>query len=137
MRGRLLTLVLALMLAGSALGQRDFAMAQASPGAAAAAVTATGLYANASGLSMDAGSARKPGVIVRVHKDSDRAGKRWLRERDGTIRPAYDTRLCLDVPRARYRGGVQLDVATCKNLKSQRFAPARPSATTPVFALSP
>lgn len=34
------------MLASSALGQRDFAMAQAAP---RAAVTATGLYANASG----------------------------------------------------------------------------------------
>lgn len=69
-----------------------------------AAVTATGLYANASGLSMDAASARKSGVIVRVHSGSDRAGKRWFRERVGTIRAACDTRLCLDVARAPLSG---------------------------------
>lgn len=104
---------------------------------AAAAVTATGLYANTSGLVMDAGGARKPGVRVVVQPDGAARGKRWLMERDGTIRPAYDTRLCLDVPRARYRAGVQLDVATCGNLKSQRFATSRSSASTPVFFISP
>lgn len=137
MRGKLLVLVLALILAVSSLAMWGTATALAAHRAASATVTATGLYANASGLVMDAGSARKSGVTVRVHRDGNTPGKRWLREPDGTIRPSYDTRLCLDVPKARYRAGVALDVATCENLKSQRFATARPSASTPVFFISP
>jgi hypothetical protein len=103
----------------------------------ASTVTATGLYANASGLVMDAGGARKSGVTVRVHKDGTANGNRWLREKDWTIRPAYDTRLCLDVPRARYQVGTALDVATCRGITSQRFATYRSSRSTPMFFISP
>lgn len=103
----------------------------------ASTVTATGLYANASGLVMDAGGARKSGVTVRVHKDGTANGKRWLREKDGTIRPAYDTRLCLDVPRAKYQAGTAIDVATCRGIRSQRFAAFRSSGSTPMFFISP
>ena len=86
---------------------------------------------------MDAGGARKSGVTVRVHRDGTANGKRWLREKDWTIRPAYDTRLCLDVPRARYQVGTALDVATCRGIRSQRFATFRSSGSTPMFFISP
>src|SRR5258708_29843675 len=68
-----------------------------------AAAVATGIYDNISGLVMDAGGARRSGVTVVLHSDGTQHGKRWLREADGTIRPSYDTGLCLTVPKAGVR----------------------------------
>jgi hypothetical protein len=105
--------------------------------AAATAPVATGLYANISGLVMDAGGARRSGVTVVLHPDRSANGRRWLRETDGTIRPSYDTGLCLSVPGGHYRAGAKLDVETCKKLTSQHFDYSRSSGSTPVFFISP
>jgi Ricin-type beta-trefoil lectin domain len=79
----------------------------------------------------------KSGTKVVIAADSAAKGRSWELNPDGTIRPAYDTRLCLNVPAARYRPGVQLTVAACASVAREHFGIRRPSAHTPVMFIYP
>jgi Ricin-type beta-trefoil lectin domain len=116
------------------------AITRASPvrySAVAATAAAKTLYAFNSGLAMSVGTTRRPGAAVRIRAAAPARGRRWLIRADGTIRPAYDARLCLNVPHARYRKGTQLSVSACDGRARERFSIKAPSAHTEVFTISP
>jgi len=113
-------------------------MADASISAAVpAASSGQTFYAFNTALALSAGGARQPGVAVRIMPATGSAGQAWVQEGDGTIRPAYDERLCLNVRQARYKPGTQLTVWRCDGSARERFVTSAPSAHTPIFFISP
>jgi hypothetical protein len=118
------------------------ASVQAAPASRAGSlpgVTSAGtpLFLFNSGLVLSDGGGHRPGVVVTVQLNASAAGQSWQLRPDGTVRPSYDRRLCLNVRRAAYAPGTPLTVAACDGAARERFVTRAPSAHTSVFAISP
>ena len=105
--------------------------------AASAASAGQPLYAFNTGLVLAVGARPGRGAAVRIAADTGSAGQRWVFGRHQTLRPAADQSLCLNVPGGRYRRGARLQLWTCDDHRSERFATSAPSAHTPVFFIHP
>lgn len=116
-------------------------LATAVPAAAAAAAAraprAAPLFLFNSKLGLDAGHRGRGGAAVMIDTVSGSAGRLWVIARDGTIRPAYDTRLCLNVPHGQFRPGASLTVWRCDGTARERFLTRAPSAAARFFAIAP
>ena len=104
---------------------------------ATAAVAGQPLYAFNTGLVLAVSAHPGRGAAVRIAADTGSAGQRWVFGRHQTLRPAANQSLCLNVPGGRYRRGARLQLWTCDDHKSERFATSAPSAHTPVFFIHP
>jgi Ricin-type beta-trefoil lectin domain len=113
------------------------ATAAATSRAATTASAGQPLYAFNTGLVLTVGARPSRGAAVRIAADTGSAGQRWVFGRHQTLRPAADRSLCLNVPGGRYRRGARLQLWTCDDHKSERFATSAPSAHTPVLFIQP
>ena len=135
-RGRVLIGVLSAALAGAGVVLAPAGVAVVAARAATASTAGVPLYAFNTGLVFSVRGKVARGAEVRVSPDSGAASQRWVTVGQ-TLRPAADQHLCLNVPGARYSGGVKLQLWTCVSNASERFSTAAPSASTQVFFLRP
>ncbi|HEY0718036.1 MAG TPA: ricin-type beta-trefoil lectin domain protein, partial [Streptosporangiaceae bacterium] len=136
MRWRLLIVSVVVLLGAAGLAGPALAQPHASSRVAAAAPTATALFAFDSGLVLN-GTSAASGAKIQAGSDHDGPAQRWLLESDGTIRLSADPDICLDVPAFDYASGVQLDAYTCKGSANQQFTRTAPSGSTPILAIRP
>lgn len=88
-------------------------------------------------LGLDAGHRRRGGAKVMIDTFTGSAGQLWVTARDRTIRPAYDTRLCLSVRHGQFKPGASLTVWRCDGTARERFLTRAPSAAARFFAIAP
>jgi hypothetical protein len=111
--------------------------ASTAEGAAATASAGRPLYAFNTGLVLTVSARPSRGAAVRIAADTSSAGQRWVFGGHQTLRPAANQSLCLNVPGGRYRHGARLELWTCDDRGSERFATSAPSAHTRVFFIHP
>jgi hypothetical protein len=97
---------------------------------AVAAPAARPLYLFNTGLVFTVAQRAGRGAAVRVAQDVGRSGQRWI-VTHGTIRPAMDEKLCLNV--TKYRRNTPLELWTCDGKNSENLRTYGPSAHSPVF----
>jgi hypothetical protein len=135
MRWRILVPMLAgtaSLLAGSLAASATAATGTAEAPAASAGKT---LYAFNTGLVLTVYQKAGRGTPVRVEASQGRSGQRWVFGRRGSIRPAVNEKLCLNV--TKYKSGAPLELWTCDGKASERFRTSAPSAHTQVFFVQP
>ena len=106
----------------------------------AAAGTSPGnqfLYGFNSGFDINAGSAPRPGRLVRLLAPSN-TGKpdTWLLKPDGTIHLFSHPRLCLNLPGRSYSSLVDANLRDCNGSVRERFVVRKPSAHSPVLFIA-
>ncbi len=134
MRWRLLFTALATL--ASMLATAPYAVPGQASSRSGGAAAGEPLYAFNTGLVLSISQHAGRGAPVRVAKDSDGAGQRWIFAGHSTIRPAANQKLCLNMASSR-RSGYRLDMSPCTGAASERFITRMPSAHTPVLFISP
>jgi Ricin-type beta-trefoil lectin domain len=94
------------------------------------------LYAVNTGLVLTVGSSAGQGALVRVRADTGSDGQRWVFGSHGTVSPAENQHLCLNVPVVKHRLTTRLNLWACNGAARQQFVVTAPSAHTPVFFLA-
>jgi hypothetical protein len=126
---------MASMLAGpmAAASARD----AAGPARTQAAAVTVGkpIYAFDAGLVLTVGQKARRGTPVRVNAYAGRSGQRWVRGSHGSIRPALNQKLCLNI--TKFRAGAAADLWTCDGAARERFSMSAPSAHTQVYFIKP
>jgi hypothetical protein len=102
-----------------------------------AAPTTSGvpIWAFNSGLVLTVAQNAGRGAKVRVEPNAGRSGQHWVFGAHGTMRPAENQHLCLNVPK--YRSGTPLQLWNCDGKSSERFSTKAPSRHTAVFFVRP
>jgi hypothetical protein len=130
---RLRILLPVLLASASLLAGSLAASASAATGAAVVPAASAGktLYAFNTGLALTVYQKAGRRTPVRVETNQSHSGQRWVFGSHGTIRPAVDEKLCLDV--TKYKSGAPLELWTCDGKASERFRTSAPSGHTQVF----
>ncbi len=102
---------------------------------AAAVVVGKPIYAFDTGLVLTVGQKARRGTPVRVNAYSGQSGQRWVHGSHGSIRPALNQKLCLNL--TKFRAGASADLWTCDGAAGERFSTSAPSAHTQVYFIKP
>jgi hypothetical protein len=132
----LLTVCATVLVAGSLGAVVPSSAATAGTVGSPAATAGQPVYAFNSGLVLTVGAKPARGAAVKIAANKDTAGQLWLVSQ-GTVRPAADQKLCLNVPDANFRAGVKLQLWSCNGHAGEHFGTKAPSAHTAVFFLRP